>query len=1201
MDGDGDLDGVVSSRFDGRIVWYENNGNSDFVDYHILMETEDANRHIVVADFGNNGLADIVIGKNPLGDPATRLMRNTGSGFILSEIQMPLEFSWIERLESNDLDMDGIPDLILFDRPTQKACWFRSLGNGLFAEPIVIETPQGTTVNSFHDINGDGSMDVFIHNSLQRRFFCMINDGTGQFILTDSIPFDLVNKIHGVADVDGDGDLDIVSDLFVMAVHSALVWLENDGTGQYVAYHQLTPEGPEIGWSPVRILDIDGEPGVEIVASMPVRTYTVGSDHMFTVQSLSGFADQLGVFEDFNGDGLPDLCTGLHVLVNNGSGGNWTDVRAMDNPSHVKDFELVDVNKDGLADIVASSSFSQLEVLPYLGDGSYARRSTVISQPASVYHVMPVDYNNDGLVDIAFTGWMSGDFNLATNPFDSGFWPREVLATEQQSGQIISSAIGDFDGDGDLDLITVPISVAGNEIVLHRNQGNGTYAEEAIAPTQEGYLSGNMIVFDLDGDGDLDVALAENGEESFTGGITVFINDGSGHFNVIDLSDHTTAHSTQLSAADFDDDGDMDILFNNSLPGIIAIYEHEDGNFIRHVIDEPTHYAPYASHAMDVDKDGLVDVIGFSQHGGAILNGQHSGIYWYRNLGEWQFSPPYFVHVPARFAQPYDIETIDRDFDGDLDLFMSDMDGSIYYFENHFWGTYRVQGNVFFDADENGMLSDGDVPFPQLSIQVTPAQSAFFTNAQGEYNALCGQGTYTVTPSFDPVLWTLSTPNESYTVNVSDSEPVHTGLDFGIVPNGFQPNAELVVIDPMSPCNVHGSMWVSLRNTGNTVLEGVVTVELDGLLTYQSAYPEPFAISGNTLQFTVDSLSYYELTQWAIVVEMPDETQIGEIMHNTAGFTDISGFIADNQTDAPTLCAYDPNDKTEHTGLGPTGLISDGQWLVYTVRFQNTGNSVATDVVIRDWLSKHLDLASLTPLSWSFTPEISVAPDGETVFSFKNIMLPDSGSDFAASQGFIRYKVRARDHLLPGTQIENTANIFFDLNPPIITNTVLNTLECYEPSGLIITYTEPKLRSPFQHPESQQWYLNGEPISGALGATYTPLTSGVYQVHAVYPEECKLESSLYDHSMIGLVDHEELSAKVRPNPFRGSAIIELSHAPVGDFHLCVTDLMGRTVIRKRYQSTGLIEIREGELDKGFFLLYVETGKSRNFIGKVISQ
>jgi hypothetical protein len=62
-------------------------------------------------------------------------------------------------------------------------------------------------------------------------------------------------------------------------------------------------------------------------------------------------------------------------------------------------------------------------------------------------------------------------------------------------------------------------------------------------------------------------------------------------------------------------------------------------------------------------------------------------------------------------------------------------------------------------------------------------------------------------------------------------------------------------------------------------------------------------------------------------------------------------------------------------------------------------------------------------------------------FNFYNIMLPDSGTDLAGSEGFVVYKVKAKPNAIVGTEWKNTAYIYFDFNEAIITNTTINTLE----------------------------------------------------------------------------------------------------------------------------------------------------------------
>jgi hypothetical protein len=59
-------------------------------------------------------------------------------------------------------------------------------------------------------------------------------------------------------------------------------------------------------------------------------------------------------------------------------------------------------------------------------------------------------------------------------------------------------------------------------------------------------------------------------------------------------------------------------------------------------------------------------------------------------------------------------------------------------------------------------------------------------------------------------------------------------------------------------------------------------------------------------------------------------------------------------------------------------------------------------------------------------------------FKFPNIMLPDSASNPAGSQGFVQYRIKPKANLPLGTQIENTAHIYFDFNPAVVTNTTVN-------------------------------------------------------------------------------------------------------------------------------------------------------------------
>ena len=142
--------------------------------------------------------------------------------------------------------------------------------------------------------------------------------------------------------------------------------------------------------------------------------------------------------------------------------------------------------------------------------------------------------------------------------------------------------------------------------------------------------------------------------------------------------------------------------------------------------------------------------------------------------------------------------------------------------------------------------------------------------------------------------------------------------------------------------------------------------------------------------------------------------------------------------------SYDPNDKHGITSSRTSGdqyFRDQDTHIDYTVRFQNTGTAAAETVVIRDVLDTDLDITSLQVLgaSHAFTP--SFGEGRELVLTFNAINLPDSTADLLGSQGYISYRIKPDAGIMVGEIIENNAGIYFDFNPPIITNTATHVVE----------------------------------------------------------------------------------------------------------------------------------------------------------------
>lgn len=240
---------------------------------------------------------------------------------------------------------------------------------------------------------------------------------------------------------------------------------------------------------------------------------------------------------------------------------------------------------------------------------------------------------------------------------------------------------------------------------------------------------------------------------------------------------------------------------------------------------------------------------------------------------------------------------------------------------------------------------------------------------------------------------------------------------------------------------------VFYENMSNVPIDGQLFCVLDDTLTLSSWSIAPDFISGDTLFWNLYGLIYSggfnNLTISATLP--PDPGLLGSSIVNSCGFI-ASGpeAITGNNfcTSSTTVVgSYDPNNKLVHpTGVGPLGYIKHADSLLtYIINFQNTGTAPAHNIVIKDTISSHLDISSLivTDASHMYTYTVN----GNVVeFEFPSIMLPDSTSNEPGSHGFIKYEIHVNPELPEMTMIENTAYIYFDFNPPIVTNTTLNTI-----------------------------------------------------------------------------------------------------------------------------------------------------------------
>ncbi|MEL6733151.1 MAG: T9SS type A sorting domain-containing protein, partial [Bacteroidota bacterium] len=210
------------------------------------------------------------------------------------------------------------------------------------------------------------------------------------------------------------------------------------------------------------------------------------------------------------------------------------------------------------------------------------------------------------------------------------------------------------------------------------------------------------------------------------------------------------------------------------------------------------------------------------------------------------------------------------------------------------------------------------------------------------------------------------------------------------------------------------------------------TVHTQDTLAYPTAtYSEPYQ-----LIMAPENADYYTVTGLFTCQNLGTSA----LLH-----TPTSPFEFEDTDCQPNIGSYDPNDKqATPVGTGPEHQIAPGSILEYLIRFQNTGTDTAFFVNILDTLPEQVVPSSLRvrAASHTYTQFEDSLPNGRTVyrFSFDPILLPDSTTDLAGSQGYIKFTIQMKDSLPIGTKIENTASIYFDYNLPIKTNRTLQTL-----------------------------------------------------------------------------------------------------------------------------------------------------------------
>lgn len=249
-------------------------------------------------------------------------------------------------------------------------------------------------------------------------------------------------------------------------------------------------------------------------------------------------------------------------------------------------------------------------------------------------------------------------------------------------GGPVDIRLADLDGDGDLDIVAA--SRPDNAILWYENtDGAGTFGPAQTITTNAAGAT-RVQVGDLDSDGDLDVASASAGDDT----IAWYANEGSGNFGAQQIITTNAAGARDVVLSDLDGDGDLDVVTASFYDDTIAWHENQGGGSFseRKVISAGSLSGPTAVNAADLNGDGAPDIIAFSKMDGRLA--------WYPNSGAGSFGAEQKVDTFGHNLTG-NIEAVDMDGDGNLDLLVSSKTKVVWYKNTDGAGSFSAAQTVY--------------------------------------------------------------------------------------------------------------------------------------------------------------------------------------------------------------------------------------------------------------------------------------------------------------------------------------------------------------------------------------------------------------------------------------------------------------------------------------------------------------------------
>lgn len=340
----------------------------------------------------------------------------------------------------------------------------------------------------------------------------------------------------------------------------------------------------------------------------------------------------------------------------------------------------------------------------------------------------------------------------------------------------------------------------------------------------------------------------------------------------------------------------------------------------------------------------------------------------------------------------------------------------------------KVEGVVFLDSDKSCTKNNGEKGIPKRIVEIKPIGLKIFTDSIGYFSLFLEKGNYSAKLLPYPYYYKTCTDSIAFSFTNKGEKTDTLFLGSYVKDTVFDGSVKITSGNARPGFGI--SYTLNIGNVGTASQNCTLRVVLDNNFTYSSVSGTAYTrYSSNVMEWDIKPLGVKQTIKLAINGTVKSGTALGTTMKIFASIIATSDANIKNNLDSAVNIvrgSFDPNDKQVFpAGTGTNGFVGTNtkQTLRYHIRFQNTGTDTAFNIVVIDTLSSNVDISSFEEIGASHPYTYELLSGNVLKFTFNNVLLPDSNTNKALSNGYVSFNINPKNGLAVGSKIKNNADM----------------------------------------------------------------------------------------------------------------------------------------------------------------------------------